>query len=126
VRLTTRRSDPLPWSSRLHHPYHVLSGVHRLRARGAEVIELTHEYANLLAARVVAGVPIITQLHAVWVDDQPELARRLLHADAVATVSDFVRNAIVAVEPRLEPRTATVRNGIDLETFPGRDAIMAA
>jgi glycosyltransferase involved in cell wall biosynthesis len=124
---TTGRREALPWSSRLHHPFHVLSGVRRLRERGAEVIELTHEYANLLPARMLAGrVPLITQLHAVWVDDQPALARRLLHADAIATVSDYVRGAICEVEPRLADRAATVRNGIDLQAFPGRAAIRAA
>src|SRR5689334_16890259 len=41
------RRQSLPWSSRLHHPFHLLAGVHRLRQRGAEVIEVTHEYANL-------------------------------------------------------------------------------
>jgi glycosyltransferase involved in cell wall biosynthesis len=123
----TGRREALAWSSRLHHPFHVLSGVRRLRERGADVIELTHEYANLLPARMLAGpVPLVTQLHAVWVDDQPALARRLLHADAVATVSDYVRRAICEVEPRLEERIATVRNGIDLHAFPGRAAIRDA
>jgi glycosyltransferase involved in cell wall biosynthesis len=127
VRAAPGRREALPWSSRLHHPYHVMSGVRRLRERGADVIELTHEYANLLPARLLAGkVPVITQLHAVWVDDQPELARRLMCADGVATVSDFVRDAIVEVEPRLEGRIATVRNGIDLDAFPGRAALAAA
>jgi glycosyltransferase involved in cell wall biosynthesis len=122
-----QRRPTLPWSSRFHHPYHLASGVRRLRERGAQVIELTHEYANLLPARLLAGrAPVITQLHAVWVDDEPSLARRLRHADAVATVSDFVRRAICDVEPRLESRTATVRNGIDLEAFPGRAAVRAA
>ena len=110
----------------MHHPFHVLSGVCTLRHRGADVILLTHEFANLLPARLLAGrVPIITQIHAVWIDDQPALARRLLHADAVATISDFVRQSVLEVEPRLESRTATVRNGVDLDAFPGRDAILA-
>jgi len=43
----------------------------------------------------------------------------------VATVSDFVRRMVCEVEPRLESRTATVRNGIDLDAFPGRAAIRA-
>jgi glycosyltransferase involved in cell wall biosynthesis len=126
ARTARGRGTPLPWSSRFHHPFHVIAGVRRLRERGAQVIELTHEYANLLPARLVAGrIPIITQLHAVWVDDQPSLVRRLRHADAIATVSDFVRRAICEVEPRLEARTATVRNGIDLQAYPGRAAVRA-
>jgi hypothetical protein len=53
--------------------------VRRLRERGAQVIELTHEYANLLPARLLAGpVPVITHCTRVWVDDQPSLARRLV------------------------------------------------
>ena len=115
------------WSTRLHHPAHVLEGVCALRRRGADAIQLTHEFANLAAARRLAGgVPVITQLHAVWVDDHPRLARRLLGADAVATVSDFVRDAICTVEPRLAAHAATVRNGVDLDAFPGRAALLAA
>lgn len=126
VRASTRRRDWPRWTSRLHHPFYLLSGVHALRRHGAEVIQLTHEFANLLPARLLAGrVPIITQIHAVWIDDQPALARRLLHADAVATISDFIRQSVLEVEPRLESRTATVRNGVDLDAFPGRDAILA-
>ena len=115
------------WSTRLHHPAHVFEGVRALRRRSVDAIELTHEFANLAPARRLArGVPVITQLHAVWVDDHPHLARRLLGADAVATVSDFVRTAICAIEPRLEPHAATVRNGVDLNAFPGRASILAA
>jgi glycosyltransferase involved in cell wall biosynthesis len=114
------------WSMRHHHPFHVLDGVRALRARGVQAIQLTHEFANLAAARWLAGdVPVITQLHAVWVDDHPRLARRLLAADAVATVSDYVRTAICTVEPRLAERAATVRNGVDLEAFPGRFPLLA-
>lgn len=117
----------LPWSSRLHHPFHSMAGVRQLREHGAQLIELTHEYANLVPARMLAGpVPVVTQLHAVWVDDQPSLVHRLRHADAIATVSDFVRRAICDVAPDLETRTATVRNGIDLHAFPGRAALRTA
>lgn len=114
------------WSARHHHPFHVFEGVSALRRKGVDAIQLTHEFANLAPARWLAGgTPLITQLHAVWVDDHPELARRLLAADAVATVSDFVRDEICRVEPRLESRAATVRNGVDLNAFPGRAAIAA-
>src|SRR5262249_21349498 len=123
VRASTGRKDWPRWTSRLHHPFHLLSGVRTLERHGADVIQLTHEFANLLPARLIARrVPVITQMHAVWIDDQPALARRLRHADAIATVSDFVRRTVVDVEPRLEARTATVRNGVDLAAFPGRDA----
>ena len=126
VRASTRRRDWPRWTSRLHHPFYLLSGVHALRRHGAEVIQLTHEFANLLPARLIARrVPVITQIHAVWIDDRPALARRLQHVDAVATVSDFVRRTVVDVAPRLEARTATVRNGVDLAAFPGRDAVVA-
>jgi glycosyltransferase involved in cell wall biosynthesis len=112
------------WSTRHHHPFHVFEGVAALRRRGVDAIQMTHEFANLAPARWLAGpAALITQLHAVWVDDHPELARRLLAADAVATVSDFVRDAICNVEPRLEGRASTVRNGVDLNAFPGRAAI---
>lgn len=117
----------LPWSSRVHHPLFLMQGVQALRRHGAQVIQVTHEFANLLPARLLAGpAPLITQLHAVWVDDCPNLTRRLLEADAVATVSDFVRRAVLEAEPRLEARTATVRNGVDLDEFPGRAALVAA
>jgi glycosyltransferase involved in cell wall biosynthesis len=126
VRAPTRRRDVPRWTSRLHHPFHLLSGVQALRRHGADVIQLTHEFANLLPAKALAGkAALITQLHAVWVDDHPGLVRRLLRADGVATVSDFVRRELVRLEPRLEGRTGTVRNGVDLEAFPGRDAVRA-
>jgi spore coat protein SA len=126
VRVPTGRRDWPRWTSRLHHPFHLLSGMRTLRRHGADVIQLTHEFANLLPARLIARrVPVITQIHAVWIDDQPALARRLRHVDAVATVSDFVRQTVVDVEPSLETRTATVRNGVDLAAFPGRDALVA-
>jgi glycosyltransferase involved in cell wall biosynthesis len=114
------------WSGPIHHPAYVFEGVRALGRRGVDAIQLTHEFSNLASARKLAhGVPVITQIHAVWVDDHPHLARRLLGADAVATVSDFVRSAICAVEPRLEAHAATVRNGVDLEAFPGRTAMLA-
>ena len=114
------------WSSRRHHPGYLLHGVETLRRSGAQAIQVTHEFANLIPARLVArGMPLLTLLHAVWVDDHPHLARRLLHADAVTTVSDYVRDAVVAAEPRLAGRTFTVRNGVDLEAFPGRSAVTA-
>jgi glycosyltransferase involved in cell wall biosynthesis len=117
----------LPWSSRVHHPLFLMQGVRALRRHNAQIIQVTHEFANLLPARLIAGrAPLITQLHAVWVDDRPRLTRRLLQADAVATVSDFVRRAVLEAEPRLESRTATVRNGVDLDEFPGRAALVAA
>ena len=126
LRAPTRRRDVPRWTSRLHHPFHLLSGVQALRRRGADVIQLTHEFANLLPAKAMAGnAALITQLHAVWVDDHPGLLRRLLHADGVATVSDFVQREIVRLEPRLEGRTGTVRNGVDLDAFPGRAAVRA-
>jgi len=59
------------------------------------------------------------------VDDHPHLAQRLLQADAVTTVSDYVRDAVIAAEPRLADRTFTVRNGVDLKAFPGRSAVAA-
>src|SRR6185436_1266397 len=125
-RLRIPRSLRPRWSTRTHHPAHVFEGVRALRRRGVDAIQLTHEFANLAPARWLAGgVPVITQLHAVWVDDHPRLARRLLGADAIATVSDFVRTAICTVEPRLEPHTATVRNGVDLDAFPGRARLLA-
>jgi len=125
-RLRIPRSLRPRWSTRTHHPAHVFEGVRALRRRGVDAIQLTHEFANLAPARWLAGgVPVITQLHAVWVDDHPRLARRLLGADAIATVSDFVRTAICTVEPRLEPHAATVRNGVDLDAFPGRAPLLA-
>jgi glycosyltransferase involved in cell wall biosynthesis len=121
-------AGPLPrWSSRHHHPLHLLGGVQRLREFGVDAIQVTHEYANLLPARLLArDVPLVTQLHAVWVDDYPALGRRLLEADAVTTVSEFVRRAVCEIEPRLEQRTFTVRNGVNLEDHPGREATVAA
>lgn len=122
----SRGALQLRWSSPLHHPGYVLAGVHELRRRRADAILVTHEFANLGAARLVArGVPVVTHLHAVWLDDHPELARRLLQADAVAAVSGFVRTALVSVEPRLERKTFVVRNGVDLDAFPGRAALRA-
>jgi glycosyltransferase involved in cell wall biosynthesis len=119
-------SDLLRWTSRLSHPFHLLQGVAALRGRGAEIIQVTHEFANLRTARLLAGrAPLVTHVHAVWIDDYPRLARRLLEADAVATVSDFVGRALVEVEPKLEGRTATVRNGVDLEVFPGKAVVEA-
>jgi glycosyltransferase involved in cell wall biosynthesis len=115
------------WIARRHHPAYLLRGVEALRRSGAQAVQLTHEFANLLPARLVArGMPLVTLLHAVWVDDHPQLARRLLHADAVTTVSDYVRDAVIAAAPRLAGRTFTVRNGVDLEAFPGRHAVTAA
>jgi glycosyltransferase involved in cell wall biosynthesis len=114
------------WSSRRHHPCHLLRGVEVLRCGGAQAIQLTHEFANLLPARMLSrGMALVTLLHAVWVDDHPRLARRLLRADAVTTVSDYVRDAVIAAEPRLAERTFTVRNGVDLTSFPGRSAVVA-
>jgi glycosyltransferase involved in cell wall biosynthesis len=119
-------SDMLRWSSRLSHPFHLLQGVAALRRRGAETVQVTHEFANLRTARLLAGrAPLVTHVHAVWIDDYPHLSRRLLEADAVATVSDFVGRALVEVEPQLDGRTATVRNGVDLEMFPGKAAVEA-
>jgi glycosyltransferase involved in cell wall biosynthesis len=98
-----------------------------LRCGGAQAIQLTHEFANLQPARMLSrGMALVTLLHAVWVDDHPRLARRLLRADAVTTVSDYVRDAVIAAEPRLAERTFTVRNGVDLTSFPGRSAVVAA
>src|SRR5262245_4690766 len=115
------------WSSRRHHPWYLLRGVETLRRAGMQAIQVTHEFANLAPARLVGrGMALITLLHAVWVDDHPHLARRLLHADAVTTVSDYVRDAVIASEPRLAGRTFTVRNGVDLKAFPGRAAVAAA
>jgi glycosyltransferase involved in cell wall biosynthesis len=123
----TRGRMQVRWSSRLHHPTYVLGGVDELRRRGADAIVVTHEYANLQLARLLGrGVPLITHLHAVWVDDHPELARRLLCADGVAVVSEFVRAAVLSAEPRLAERTFTVRNGVDLDAFPGRAAVRAS
>jgi glycosyltransferase involved in cell wall biosynthesis len=114
------------WSSRRHHPCHLLRGVEVLRCGGAQAIQVTHEFANLLPARTLSrGMALVTLLHAVWVDDHPRLARRLLRADAVTTVSDYVRDAVIAAEPRLAERTFTVRNGVDLTSFPGRSAVVA-
>jgi glycosyltransferase involved in cell wall biosynthesis len=114
------------WSSRRHHPWHLLRGVEALRRAEVQAIQVTHEFANLLPARLLArGMALATLLHAVWVDDHPQLARRLLHADAVTTVSDYVREAVIAAEPRLAERTFTVRNGVDLKAFPGRSAVAA-
>ena len=114
------------WSSRRHHPWHLLRGVEALRRAGAQAIQVTHEFANLLPARLLArGTGLVTLLHAVWVDDHPQLARRLLRADAVTTVSDYVRDAVIAAEPRLAGLTFTVRNGVDLRSFPGRSAVVA-
>jgi glycosyltransferase involved in cell wall biosynthesis len=114
------------WSSRRHHPCHLLRGVEVLRSGGAQAIQVTHEFANLLPARMLSrGMALVTLLHAVWVDDHPRLARRLLRADAVTTVSDYVRDAVIAAEPRLAERTFTVRNGVDLTSFPGRSAVIA-
>jgi glycosyltransferase involved in cell wall biosynthesis len=119
-------SDLLRWSSRLSHPFHLLQGVAALRRRGAEMVLVTHEFANLRTARLLAGrAPLVTHVHAVWIDDYPHLARRLLEADAVATVSDFVGRALVEAEPKLDGRVATVRNGVDLEMFPGKAAVEA-
>lgn len=115
------------WSSRRHHPWHLLRGVEELRRAGVQAIQVTHEFANLLPARLLArGIALVTLLHAVWVDDHPRLARRLLRADAVTTVSDYVRDTVIAAEPRLAERTFTVRNGVDLKAFPGRSAVVAA
>jgi len=111
------------WSHAHHHPFHVMEGVRALRRSGAKLIQLTHEFANLHLARLAAGVPLVTHLHAVWVDDHPRLARRLCAADAVSTVSDYVRRALCEIEPRLASRTFTVRNGVDLAAFPGRAAV---
>jgi glycosyltransferase involved in cell wall biosynthesis len=36
-----------------------------------------------------------------------------------------VRGALIAAEPRLAATTFTVRNGVDLEAFPGRAAVLA-
>jgi glycosyltransferase involved in cell wall biosynthesis len=114
------------WSSRRHHPWHLLHGVEALRRAGAQAIQVTHEFANLLPARLLARrTALVTLLHAVWVDDHPHLARRLLRADAVTTVSDYVRDTVIAAEPRLAARTFTVRNGVDLKAFPGRSAVAA-
>jgi glycosyltransferase involved in cell wall biosynthesis len=114
------------WSSRRHHPWYLLRGVAALRRAGVHAIQVTHEFATLLPARLLArGTALVTLLHAVWVDDHPHLARRLLHADAVTTVSDYVRDAVIAAEPRLAGRTFTVRNGVDLNAFPGRAAVAA-
>jgi glycosyltransferase involved in cell wall biosynthesis len=97
-----------------------------VRCCGAQAIQVTHEFANLLPARMLSrGMALVTLLHAVWVDDHPRLARRLLRADAVTTVSDYVRDAVIAAEPRLAERTFTVRNGVDLTSFPGRSAVIA-
>src|SRR5262249_18629051 len=126
VRAPTRGRGWPRRASRPPHPFHLLNAIHMPPPHGADVIQLTHEFANLLPARLVARrVPVITQIHAVWIDDRPALARRLQHVDAVATVSDFVRRTVVDVAPRLETRTATVRNGVDLAAFPGRDAVVA-
>ena len=126
VTLSTSKQRALRWTSRFHHPFYLMGGVRALRRRSVDVIALTHEFANLHCARLLAGtVPIMTHIHAVWVDDHPALARRLMHADAVLTVSDFVRRTVLDVEPRLESRIATVRNGVDLEAFPGREAVRA-
>jgi len=114
------------WSSRRHHPWHLLRGVETLRRAGAQAVQVTHEFANLLPARLLArGTALVTLLHAVWVDDHPQLARRLLCADAVTTVSDYVRDTVIAAEPRLAERTFTVCNGVDLQSFPGRSAVTA-
>src|SRR5262249_56318425 len=43
----------------------------------------------------------------------------------VGSVRGVVREPVVDVEPSLETRTATVRNGVDLAAFPGRDAVVA-
>jgi glycosyltransferase involved in cell wall biosynthesis len=115
------------WASQRHHPWYLLRGVEALRGAGAQVIQVTHEFANLVPARLLArGTALVTLLHAVWVDDHPHLARRLLRADAVTTVSDYVRDAVIAAEPRLAGRTFTVSNGVDLKAFPGRAAVAAA
>lgn len=112
------------WSSSRHHPWYLVRGVRALRLAGVQAVQVTHEFANLrLARRVLRGIPLVTLLHAVWVDDHRWLARRLLHADAVCAISDYVRDAVVAVEPRLEGRTFTVRNGVDLKVFAGRSAL---
>lgn len=114
------------WTSWRHHPFYLLRGVQTLRLAGVQAIEVTHEFANLLPARVLAkSVALITLLHAVWVDDYPKLAKGLMHADAVATVSEFVRDAVLTADPRLEGKTFTVRNGVDLAAFPGRAAARA-
>ena len=114
------------WASRRHHPWYLLRGVEGLRRAGAQLIQVSHEFANLLPARLLArDTALVTLLHAVWVDDHPHLARRLLQADAVTTVSDYVRDAVIAAEPRLADRTFTVRNGVDLKAFPGRSAVAA-
>jgi glycosyltransferase involved in cell wall biosynthesis len=120
------RSGRVRWTSRLSHPYHLLHGVAALRRAGADAIQVSHEFVNLRPARLLAGkAPLITLLHAVWVDDCPELVKGLLEADAIATVSDYVRQALIDVDGRLAGRVTTVRNGVDLDEFPGRPAVVA-
>lgn len=106
----------------------IVPDLYRLIKKRRIHIVRTHKYRSNFYGRPaarLAGVPVISSEHNIYLDKELRLSRRLINkllsgiTDKMVAVSEAIRNDIIKYDRVNPSKVLVMRNGVDTERFNG-------